>query len=316
MELWDAYNKDYKKVGKDLVRGDKIPNGLFHLVVGVIVKHADGSYLITTRDPIKEPWPGYDEIGAGGSAVKGEDALTAAKRELEEETGLVADELIEIKTTIQEEYNSICASFLYLYNGDKNSIKLQNKAFEEKRLDRMNVIRFILYMTSSSTAPINPCWTRQTFGSTTNYPYPSSTAAINGNRGLYFYSYGSTPVYEYAALPMFESDLNVLRIRFNSKRYSTVGSTYFSKIYVGVMSNPDDISTFDTVALIDHTADPASTITAEEIFFDQYDGEGGYIAFLHPALGSSQYNYIYIDDIVVDSIPSCRRSTNLVAENQ
>ena len=168
---------------------------------------------------------------------------------------------------------------------------------------------------SSSTAPINPCWTRQTFGSTTNYPYPSSTAAINGNRGLYFYSYGSTPVYEYAALPMFESDLNVLRIRFNSKRYSTVGSTYFSKIYVGVMSNPDDISTFDTVALIDHTADPASTITAEEIFFDQYDGEGGYIAFLHPALGSSQYNYIYIDDIVVDSIPSCRRSTDLVAEN-
>ena len=168
---------------------------------------------------------------------------------------------------------------------------------------------------SSSTSPINPCWTRQTFGSTTNYPYPSSTAAINGIRGLYFYSYGSTPVYEYAALPMFESDLNVLRLRFNSKRYSTVGSTYFSKIYVGVMSNPDDISTFDTVALIDHTADPASTITAEEIFFDQYDGDGGYIAFLHPALGSGQYNYIYIDDIIVDSIPNCRRSTDLVAEN-
>lgn len=47
MELWDAYDRDFKKIqGVTLVRGEAIPEGFFHLVCEIIVRHIDGSYLI------------------------------------------------------------------------------------------------------------------------------------------------------------------------------------------------------------------------------------------------------------------------------
>ena len=51
MELWDAYDRDFKKIqGVTLVRGEVIPEGFFHLVCEIIVRHIDGSYLIMQRD--------------------------------------------------------------------------------------------------------------------------------------------------------------------------------------------------------------------------------------------------------------------------
>lgn len=54
MELWDAYDRDFKKIqGVTLVRGEVIPEGFFHLVCEIIVRHIDGSYLIMQRDKRK-----------------------------------------------------------------------------------------------------------------------------------------------------------------------------------------------------------------------------------------------------------------------
>ncbi len=54
MELWDAYDKDFKKIqGVTLIRGEEIPEGFFHLVCDIIVRHIDGSYLIMKRDKSK-----------------------------------------------------------------------------------------------------------------------------------------------------------------------------------------------------------------------------------------------------------------------
>ena len=40
MELWDAYDSNFKKVdGVTLIRGNVIPDGLFHLVCDVLVMH-------------------------------------------------------------------------------------------------------------------------------------------------------------------------------------------------------------------------------------------------------------------------------------
>ena len=88
MELWDAYDKDGNLTGGTLVRGEPIPDGLYHLVCDVLVRHMDGTYLLMQRDPGKETWPGVFEGTAGGSALKGEAPLEAAKRELLEETGI------------------------------------------------------------------------------------------------------------------------------------------------------------------------------------------------------------------------------------
>ena len=90
MELWDAYHADGTLAGRDLVRGEPVPEGLYHLVVSILVEHQDGTYLLTKRDSRKPSWPGVYEASAGGSALKGESAEQAARRELREETGIDA----------------------------------------------------------------------------------------------------------------------------------------------------------------------------------------------------------------------------------
>ena len=50
MEIWDGYNIDGSLAGVDLVRGEKIPDGLYHLVCEVLVQHTDGDFLLMKRD--------------------------------------------------------------------------------------------------------------------------------------------------------------------------------------------------------------------------------------------------------------------------
>lgn len=95
IELWDAYHSDGSLAGCDLVRGEKIPDGLKHLVAEVFVMHRDGTILLMQRDLHKPNYPGFWESGAGGSVLKGESAIDGAKRELLEETGITADDSLE-----------------------------------------------------------------------------------------------------------------------------------------------------------------------------------------------------------------------------
>lgn len=96
MELWDAYDGNFRRIeGVSLVRGEPIPEGVYHLVCDVLVRHADGSYLLTRRDPRKH-YGGLWEDTAGGSALRGETPLDCARRELREETGIRAEELREL----------------------------------------------------------------------------------------------------------------------------------------------------------------------------------------------------------------------------
>lgn len=87
MERWDAYDMDFQKdAGVTLLRGEKIPEGRFHLVCGVLVEHADGTWLVMRRAPSKS-FGGLWEAAAGGSALAGETPLDCAVGELREETG-------------------------------------------------------------------------------------------------------------------------------------------------------------------------------------------------------------------------------------
>jgi len=93
MEQWDAYGKDGRKTGGTLVRGEPIPAGVFHIVADVLVRHADGDYLVMQRDFRKEGFPGKFEAGASGSVLAGETPCEGALRELREETGIRANGL-------------------------------------------------------------------------------------------------------------------------------------------------------------------------------------------------------------------------------
>lgn len=87
MELWDLYNQNRELTGKTHVRGQIIPQGYFHLVVHVWIRNSKGEYLIAQRAADRSAFPLMWEC-VGGSAVKGEDSLTAALRETKEEVGI------------------------------------------------------------------------------------------------------------------------------------------------------------------------------------------------------------------------------------
>lgn len=125
MELWDAYDENFNLIeGVTLTRGEKINDDVFHLVCDIIVRHADGDYLIMQRDARKH-YGGMWEATAGGSALVGESPLQCAARELFEETGICAETLTEVGRVIDTECHSAYVEYLCITDCDKNSVKLQ-----------------------------------------------------------------------------------------------------------------------------------------------------------------------------------------------
>ena len=124
MEIWDAYDEKLNKIdGLSLVRGEPIPDGYFHLVSEIVVKHDDGSYLLMQRDERKH-FGGMWEATAGGSALQGESPLDCAVRELREETGISSDRLTEIGQVLHYGHKTIYVEYLCNTAIDKNSIVL------------------------------------------------------------------------------------------------------------------------------------------------------------------------------------------------
>ena len=126
MEKWDVYDVNFKKIdGLTWNRGEYLGKNQYHLVCDVIVKHADGTFLLMRRAPGKH-LAGCWEASAGGSALVGETPLECAKRELREETGIVAEEMTELARLTEHSCHMICVSFYCEVDIPKDSIVLQD----------------------------------------------------------------------------------------------------------------------------------------------------------------------------------------------
>ena len=155
--------------------------------------------------------------------------------------------------------------------------------------------------TGSSSAYVTPCWHRGSNYSTTSYyPYATTSYAHSGSNSLYLYSTSSS--WSYLALPFVSDPVNTLMVSFWIYKSNT---SYTHAVNVGVMSNPEDVSTFTLV----QTVTPASTSVWEyvEVPLTNYTGNGHYVALLSP---DNVYCYPYIDDIYLDYIPTCATPTN------
>lgn len=142
MEIWDGYLEDETLANQDLVRGEPIPEGLYHLVCEALVRHIDGDYLLMRRDVRKPNYGGRYEATAGGSALKGENPLTCIRRELLEETGIASDEFEEISRSIS--HDTIYYNYLCVTDCDKSSIVLQEgETIEYKWLSEEDFIAFV-----------------------------------------------------------------------------------------------------------------------------------------------------------------------------
>ena len=126
MELWDLYNENRELTGKTHIRGQEVPQGLYHLVVHVWIRNSKGEYLISQRSADRPAFPLMWEC-VGGSVVAGEDSLTAALRETKEEVGLnlSADNGKLAYSVIGRvinglKYTDIVDAYLFEYDGDIN----------------------------------------------------------------------------------------------------------------------------------------------------------------------------------------------------
>ena len=149
---------------------------------------------------------------------------------------------------------------------------------------------------SGSSADINPCYTRLS-SSSTRYPYPSTTAAT-GTYSLYFYA--SMSQYSCLVLPEFTTPIDSLEIMVSARLSGNYDDV---NLRIGVMSDPDDFSTFTELY-----SEPVSSTDFNEYIYslNNYHGDGGRIAIALKG-NSTSSGYAYIDDIYVGLIPSCPR---------
>ncbi len=125
MELWDAYDLHFQKVpGITLERGQEIPEGVYHLVCDILVRHRDGTYLLMQRHSRKH-FGGMWEASAGGSALLGETPPECAKRELREETGIAAQELQEVGRVVHPRHRCVYVEYVAFTDCEKDAVTLQ-----------------------------------------------------------------------------------------------------------------------------------------------------------------------------------------------
>ena len=171
--------------------------------------------------------------------------------------------------------------------------------------------------TNTSLPEVPNCWTMPQFRYTSGgsgsaptsysyYPhaYNSSSSAHSGNIYLQL-GYSSIKDSMYAALPRLEKDLKLLQMSFYIRGISTyVDDT----LYVGVMSDPNDIATFDTV----YTFTVTGMDYKEHIVnLSSYAGQGNYLAFYKPVTN----HYYMIDDVEVKELPDCEKVFDIKVKN-
>jgi isopentenyl-diphosphate delta-isomerase type 1 len=70
--------------------------GLTHRIIRVMIEDEHGRALLQKRAPTKQPYPGRWDHSVAGHVDVGEDYETAARREINEELGIVAKDLEEL----------------------------------------------------------------------------------------------------------------------------------------------------------------------------------------------------------------------------
>lgn len=126
VEIWDAYLANGKKTGKQLKRGQILPKGYYHLVVEAIIQHADGDFLLLQRSSEKSSFPNYWEFSCGGSALTGEMAEQAIRREIKEETGLTQLSLSSYDSYRDDQHQCLFEIFLATTTDDKDDLQIQS----------------------------------------------------------------------------------------------------------------------------------------------------------------------------------------------
>jgi isopentenyldiphosphate isomerase len=131
MELWDVLDEHGNKTGKIIERGTELGQGEYRLVIDVWIINKNKEFLISKRIPTKQPEPGkWNPVC--GSAIAGEDSVSAALIETKEELGITLNaqngRLIKRFTAWQ---TAIIDVWLFDQEVDINNVVLQEEETDE-----------------------------------------------------------------------------------------------------------------------------------------------------------------------------------------
>ena len=164
---------------------------------------------------------------------------------------------------------------------------------------------------SVSTNNLPPCWGNYNAGTESNHSghpivYNNSIYAHSGTNAMRFYYYIDWDTSDQIAImPPTDSTvlpLSALQVSFWMRAHT---DNHNSFIIVGVMSDPTNTGTFVPVDTV--YTNSSMTYAQHTVLFSTYNGPYGSVAFRARGV-----NYLYIDDIVLDEIPTCLPVSDLM----
>lgn len=137
MEKWDLYTKYREKTGKEHIRGEEIPEGLYHLAVHVWIRNSKGEYLLSRRAADRPTYPFFWKT-VGGSVLQGETSIEGAVREVKEEVGITLSPesgqlaFTKIRDTVNgEKFRDILDVWVFYYDGEADLTAATTKEVAE-----------------------------------------------------------------------------------------------------------------------------------------------------------------------------------------
>ena len=155
---------------------------------------------------------------------------------------------------------------------------------------------FDKYSTGPSSS-MPTCWSRSA-----GMPYISATH-VSAPGSLYFNSAAAV----YAATGEFTVNIPDLQASFKLRNENNAYG-----FVVGVMTDPSDLATFDPVDTIYNNVESAWENCV--VYFNNYTGNGKYIAFKSGGFGGTSY-VVYLDDLKISKIGNCPAPSQVVTSN-
>lgn len=152
------------------------------------------------------------------------------------------------------------------------------------------------------------CWDRYASDHSHNVYIPNSTTySHSGSHYLDFH--WTDNCFNIAISPEFDQSIDVSTLMANFWACRTGSS---GTLEVGVMTDKNDATTFFTIDTIDLSASNTYEYAEQFIQFNNYTGNGKYIAFRVSNASSCGF---YIDDVTIDIAPDCSPVNNLEVNN-
>lgn len=132
-EIIDLYDIDRIPTGETAVRGERLPDKNYRLVIHVCIFNSKGEMLIQHRQSDIVRWPGFWDVSVGGGASAGDNSSRAAEREVMEELGLemdFSDVRPMITVNISEGFDDF---YTVNMDVDPDSLHLQEEEVSEAR---------------------------------------------------------------------------------------------------------------------------------------------------------------------------------------